>query len=276
MTKIFIGIKRHPKRFLLAIVFGYTILWSLLEPIFAILDFKTKGYNCFFLIGYILTSFIIALVVVYPKKKVKFGLTNTNTKVEIIFGDLFKTDGHKVISASEFFDSKIGKPVSPKSLQGIFISSILGGHTNIFDSAVNTQLAGQEIGCVQRTDGKTLQYDLGTTITITHDQSLYFVFAFSKTDKDCNSYCTPSLMLKSLDGLWNKVRIEGNGIDVNLPLIGNGLSRVGLPPSQLLQLTLISLLKAVKGRDLSSTIRIVLTEDVFDKIDLEIIKNNWE
>jgi hypothetical protein len=41
-------------------------------------------------------------------------------------------------------------------------------------------------------------------------------------------------------------------------------------------LILISLLKSVKEKDLSSTIRIVLTEDVFDKIDLEIIKNNWE
>ncbi len=276
MTKIFIGIKRHPKKYLLAIAFGYATLWTVLEPIFAILDFKAEGYNCCFLIGYILASFIIALIVVYPKKNVKFGLTNTNTRVEIIFGDLFKTNGHKVISATEFFDSKIGKPVSPKSLQGIFISSILGGHTNIFDYAVNTQLAGQEIGTVHRTDGKALKYDLGTTITIKHDQSLYFVFALSNTDYDCNAYCTPSLMLKSLDGLWNKVRIEGNGIDINLPLIGNGLSRIGLPPSQLLQLTLISLLKAVKERDLSSTIRIVLTEDVFDNIDLGIIKNNWE
>nr|WP_298659712.1 macro domain-containing protein [uncultured Flavobacterium sp.] len=276
MTKIFTGIKRHPKRFLLAIAFGNVTLWTVLEPIFAILDFKAEGYNCCFLIGYILASFIIALVVVYPKKKVEFGLTNTNTKVEIIFGDLFKTNGHKVISASEYFDSKIGKPVSQKSLQGFFISSILGGHTDIFDNAVNTQLARQEIGTFKRTDGKTLKYDLGTTITISHDQSLYFVFALSNTDIDCNAFCTPSLMLKSLDGLWNKVRIEGNGIDVNLPLIGNGLSRIGLPPSQLLQLTLISLLKAVKERDLSSKIRIVLTEDVFDKIDLEIIKNNWE
>jgi hypothetical protein len=83
-------------------------------------------------------------------------------------------------------------------------------------------------------------------------------------------------MLNALEGLWNKVRIEGNGYDINLPLIGNGLSRVGLPQSQLLQLILISLLKSAKEKDLSSTIKIILTEDVFDKIDLEIIKNNWE
>jgi len=276
MTKIFTGIKQHPKRFLLAILFGYTTLWTVLEPLLALLDIKTEGYNYCYLIVYIIVSFAIAIIVIYPKKKVKFGLTNTNTKVEIMFGDLFKTNGHKVISASEFFDSKIGKPVSPKSLHGVFIEKILGGHTSIFDSAVDTQLADQQFDIVHRADGKTKKYDIGATITIEHNQSLYFIFALSYTDKDCNASSTPSLMLKALDGLWDKVRIEGNGIDVNLPLIGNGLSRIGLPPSQLLQLTLISLLKAVKERDLSSTVRIVLTEDVFDKIDLEIIKTNWK
>jgi hypothetical protein len=274
--KILIGISRHPKRFLLAFAFGYAALWTVLEPIFALLDFKATGYNCCYLIGYIIASFIIAIIVVYPKKKVKFSLTNTNTKVEIVFGDLFEANGHKVISASEFFDSKIGKPVSPKSLQGIFIEKILGGHTDVFDNAVNAQLAGQEIDTVQRVDGKTLKYELGTTITIPHNQSIYFLFALSNADYDCNASSTPSLMLKALEGLWTKVRIEGNGTDINLPLIGNGLSRIGLPPSQLLQLTLISLLKAAKERDLSSTIRIILTDDVFEEIDLEIIKNNWK
>jgi hypothetical protein len=274
--KIITGIKRNPKRFLLALVFGYTALWTFLEPLFAILDIKPTGYNCWYLISYILTSFIIAFIVVYPKRKVKFNLTNTNTKVEIEFGDLFKTEGHKVISTSEFFDSKIGKPVSPKSLHGIFIEKILGGHINIFDDAVNLQLAGQEIGTEQRVDGKTLKYELGTTITIKHNESLYFLFALTNTDEDCNASTSPSLMLKALEGLWTKVRIEGNGIDINLPLIGNGLSRIGLPPSQLLQLILISLLKSAKEKDLSSTIRIVLTEDIFNKIDLELIKNNWE
>lgn len=276
IKKVLIGISRHPKRFLLAIAFGYASLWTVLEPIFSIANLKTTGYNCPYLICYILISILIGLIVIYPKRKVQFDLKNTNTKVEIEFGDLFATTGHKVISASEFFDSKIGKPVSPKSLQGIFIERVLGGHANILDDAVNSQLAGKHIETIQRADGKTFKYDIGSTITIEHNQSIYFLFALTNTDYDCNANSTPSLMLKALDGLWNKVRTEGNGIDINLPLIGNGLSRIGLPPSQLLQLTLISLLKAVKERDLSSTIRIVLTKDMFDKIDLEIIKNNWQ
>jgi hypothetical protein len=276
MKNILLGVKRHTIRFLLAIFFGFTALWTVLEPIFAFLDIDTKNNGCCYLTAYIIVSFIIAVVVVYPKRKVRFCLTNTNTKIEIVFGDLFNSIGHKVISVSEFFDSKIGKPVSPKSLQGAFISKVLGGHSAIFDDAVHSQLLGKEIAVVQRVDGKTIKYDIGSTIIIDHDRSRYFIFALSITDNECNAYSTPALMLKALEGLWDKVRIEGNGNDVNLPLIGNGLSRIGLPASQLLQLILISLLKSVKEKDLSSTIRIVLTEDVFDKIDLEIIKNNWE
>lgn len=276
INKAFIGIRRHPKRFLLAIGFGYATLWTILEPLFSIANLKTSGYSCPYLIGYIVVSIIIAVIVVYPKKKIQFDLKNTNTKVEIEFGDLFKTKGHKVIPVSEFFDSKIGKPVSPNSLHGAFLEKILGGHLSIFDNAVNNQLANKHIDIVQRIDGKNLKYEIGTTITIEHNQSLYFVFALTNTDYNCKAYSTPSLMLKALEGLWDKVRIEGNGVDINLPLIGNGLSRIGLPPSQLLQLILISLLKATKESDLSSTIRIVLTKDVFEKIDLEIIMNNWQ
>jgi hypothetical protein len=274
--KIITGISRRPQRFLLAIVYGYAALWTFLEPLFSILEIKPTGYNYWFLCAYIFVSFCIAIIMVYPKSKIKFDLKNTNTKIEIEFGDLFKSKGHKVIAANEYFDSKIGKPVSPGSLLGVFIKEILGGHNNIIDEAVSSQLAAQGIETIKRNDGNTLKYELGTTVTLKHNELLYFLFALSNSDNECNASCSPSLMLKALEGLWNKVRIEGNGLDVNIPLIGNGLSRIGLPASQLLQLTLISLLKSAKEKDLSSTIRIVLTEEIFKKIDLEIIKNNWE
>lgn len=276
MNKIFIGISRHPKRFFLALVFGYTAIWTFLEPLMTMLEWKTTGYNGYCLSCYILTSIIIAVITVYPKKAVKFDLTNTNTKVVIEFGDLFKADGYKVIPVNEYFDSAIGKPVSPKSLHGFFIEKILGGYNSILDTAVNQQLTGRAITTSQRPEGKNDKYELGTTITLTHNQSVYFLFALCNSDNDCKATCTPSLMLKALEGLWEKVRIEGNGFDINLPLIGNGLSGVGLPPSQLLQLTLMSLLKYTKEKELSTTIRIVLLEDMFKKIDLELIKNNWQ
>jgi len=276
MRKIIIGIKRHPKRFLLAIVFGFTVLWTVLEPIFSILEIKTTGYNYWYLALYFLVSFIISLFIIYPKREVEFGFKNTNTKIKIKFGDIFKENGHKVIPVNDFFDSKIGKPVSSKTLHGIFIEKVLGGHSEIFDKAIEKQLADQKYNVIKRTDGKEKRYNLGNTVVIDYEKSKYFCFALSKSDNDCNANSTPTLMLEALDGLWKSIRIEGNGQDVNLPLIGDGLSRIGLPQSQLLQLILISLLNSVKEKDLSSTIKIILTEKVFEKIDLEIIKNNWE
>jgi hypothetical protein len=270
-----IGILRHPKRFILAIIFGFTILWTVVEPIICVIDIQKSEYTCYYIICYIAISLTIALFRIYPKRKVCFALKNTNTKVEIEFGDLFQKSGHKVIPTSEFFDSEIGLPVSKRSLLGIFITSILGGHSTIIDDAVSSQLSSQEIGILRRDAGKDKRYNIGTTVSIKHNDSLYFLFALSNTDEHCTANSTPSSMLTALGGLWNKVRAEGNGVEVNIPLIGHGLSRIGLPPNQLLQLILISLLKSVKENDLSSIIRIILTPDIFDEIDLEIIKNNW-
>lgn len=110
---------------------------------------------------------------------------------------------------------------------------------------------------------------------ITHDDTKFFLFAMCQSDNDCKVSSTPALMLQTLELLWEKVRIENNGYDIVIPLLGNGLSGVGIPPIQLLQLILISILQFTKAKDLSSTVKIILREDVFNDIDLEIIKNNW-
>lgn len=276
ILKLILGIKRHPKKFFIAIATGYSVLWTILEPAFSLLEIKDIGYNWYYLSAYLLLSIIISLLIIYPKKKVTFSFKNTNTKIEIVFGDLFTSVGHKVISVDEYFDSKIGKPVAQKALQGIFITKVLGGHISIFDGAVDTQLRGKEIGVVNRSEGKNLKYEIGTTVVINHNHSLYFLFAMANSDYDCNASSSPSIMLKALDGLWSKVRIEGNGENVCIPLVGDGLSRVGLPQTLLLELILISILKSAKEKDLSSTIRIVLLENTFDNIDLELIANNWK
>jgi hypothetical protein len=275
MKKILLGIKRHWKRFIISLFFGYVTLWALLEPLFAIIDLKFDEYNWIYFIGYLLISLIIATINVWPKNKIKLELKNTNTKIEIVFGDLFKQEGSKVISVNNYFDTEIGKPVSSKSLHGYFIEKIIGGHTEPIENAITEQLQNIKPKKLVKSEGKTKKYPLGTTIYIDHSSNRYFLFAFSKSDRECKAYSSPANMLNSLDSLWDYVRNNGNGHSINLSLIGNGLSGVGLPPTQLIQLILISILKFTKSKELSTTIRIVLTKEIFSKVDLELIKNNW-
>ncbi len=205
---LYIGISRHFKRFFLAIFFAYTTIWAFLEPLMSILDLKTNSFSWYWFSAYLLVSIIIATFLVKPKQSVKFNLINTNTKVIIEFGDLFKSEGHKVIPVNEYFDSLIGKPVSPKSVHGIFIEKILGGYKQILDDAVNNQLAGKEIDIVNRPEGKKNKYPIGTTITLKHNESIYFLFSLCNSDNDCKVTCTPSLMLKALEGLWKKLELK--------------------------------------------------------------------
>lgn len=276
MNRLILGIKRHPKRFFIALFFGYVTLWTFLEPLFTILALKIESYNWAYLGGYSIISLLISGISVFPKRKIAFDLKNTNTKVEILFGDLFEQEGNKVISANDYFDTEIGTPVSNRSLHGHFISKVIGNHTDIIDNAITTQLSDISPVHAPKSEGKQEKSPLGTTIHIDFDSTRYFLFALAESDVNCKAFSTPAKMLNSLDGLWFKVRNNGNGNHINLPLVGNGLSGVGIYPTHLIQIILISLLKFVKTHEISTTVRIILREDVFEKIDLELIKNNWQ
>lgn len=276
MRELILGIQRKTKRFVLAIFFGYVTLWTFLEPLFAVLNFKIESYNWIYLVGYLIISLTIAVIVVYPKKKIELELKNTNTKVIIEFGDLFKFLGNKVISVNNYFDTEIGLPVSEHSIHGYFIQNIIGNHTNIIEKAVKEQLQSIPATNIPKSAGNKTQFPIGTTIHIDFNKTKYFLFALGESDKKCKATSNPANMLVSLNGLWHGIRDNGNGAIVNIPLIGSGLSGVGIHPSQLIQLILISLLKFVKTYELSTTVRIVLRNDLYDKIDLELIKNNWQ
>ena len=86
---------------------------------------------------------IALLMIIYrlpPPLRVSFLIPTTNTTIEIIFGDLFKQNGHWAIAVNEFFDGQLGQFVSPNSVQGLFIQNSLGSDLARFEREVDTQL----------------------------------------------------------------------------------------------------------------------------------------
>ena len=202
-------------------------------------------------------------------------MKNTGTKITIVFDDLFKLPGCKAIPVNEFFDSKIGKLVSLKSLHGIFLQTILGGHSLIFDSFVDAQCKDIPHEMIERPEGKKKQYPIGTTVVITHNSIKYLLFVAAKTDLSDKAFSNPAIMLEALAGFWTKSRCEHNGEKIVIPLVGGGLSGVGLPARSLIELILISILKATKEQELSTSITICLLPDLIKQVDLSEIQKNW-
>jgi hypothetical protein len=270
------GIYRHPWKTGQYIFTSFSVLFTIVKAInFFIPAIKIEG-------GFALTVAVVISVgfglrKVWKPSRIEICIANCNTTIEVIFGDLFKQEGIRAIAVSEFFDSKLGKPVSDKSVHGLFLQKCFGGRPESFDKQVDEQLKDIEYSEVAKVEGKSKCYPIGTTALITVNQDLYVAFAFAKADPNtCKAYSDVTMMWVALHELWQRVRVESGGHAVNLPLVGSGLSGLGLPTRDLLNLIILSAITETKSKEITQRIRIVLHRDRFDDLDLRDVKQHWK
>lgn len=221
-------------------------------------------------------SLLWGLYRVLPPSGVRIRMKSIDTTVHVEFGDLFKAPGSKAIAVTEFFDSQLGDPVARRSLHGQLIEQMFQDHPERFDNLVNEELRDEPFEEVQRPDGKKKRYEIGTTAVIDVGVEKFFLPALCKTDVSTyKAYCDVPMLLTALDGLWSAVRIRAGGQRVSVPLIGGGLSNIGLPPYQLLQLIILSIVMANKKGHIRSEIHIILASELMEEIDLNTIEGQW-
>lgn len=276
MKDLWNGMVRHPWKVISHSFVAFSVMWTLTDGLTHFVPgIQIKGL---FALGVIiLISISYALKQVWKPSKIEIKVSNSNTTIEVVFGDLFQQDGIRAIAVNEFFDSKLGRPVSDKSLHGIFLKKCFGGHPEPFDKQVNAQLKGIESNEVEKVEGKTRSYPIGSSVLITVDQDRYLAFAFAKTDPEtCKAYSDVTMMWVALHQLWQRGRIESSGSALNLPLVGSGLSGLGLPTRDLLNLIILSAITETKAKQVTHKIRIVLHRDRFEELDLRDVKQHWE
>jgi hypothetical protein len=273
MKKLLISISRNPKLFGMSLFFGLTTIWALLEPFVSIYFENINKY--WFLLIFLFPSIIIAFIRIFPKNSIIIKLRNTNAIINVKFGDIFNENGNIAIAVNEYFDSEIGDLVSPESVHGYFIKGILGNKQELFDSAVDKSLKGISSIHHMRNFGKQEIYPIGTTAVLEFGEKRYLLFALAKTNEQYEAYTTPSLLLEALNGMLIKARSECNGYPLNIPLVGTGLSRSGIPPKYIIELLLISILRVSKEAEITKEINIVIAKKLFDEIDLNEIVKRW-
>jgi hypothetical protein len=270
------GATRHPWKTAQYIFTCFSVLFTLVKAITHFIpSIKIEGPAP--LTAAIVVSVIYGLGKVWKPSRIEICVANCNSIIEVVFGDLFKQDGIRVIAVNEFFDSELGKPVSEKSVHGMFLKKCFGGHQESFDKQVEEQLKDIEPELATKSVGKNRLYPIGSTALLTVNEDRYVVFAFAKTDPTtCKAYSDVTMMWLSLNGLWQRVRIESGGYPVNLPLVGSGLSGLGLPTRDLLNLIILSAITETKAKEITQKIRIILHRDRFDHLDLRDVKRYWE
>lgn len=270
------GIYHHPLKTVQYIFTSFSVIFTLIKMITHFVPgIKIEGFIP--LTVAMLISVGFGLKKIWKPSKIEIKVANSNTVIEVIFGDLFEQNGLRAIAVNNFFDSKIGKPVSDKSLHGMFLQKCFGGHPEPFDKQVDEQLKQVQSSEAKKIDGKTKSFPIGTTALVNVNQDRYLVFALSKTNPEtCKASSNVSMMWDALHELWQRTRIESGGHDLNLPLIGSGLSGLGLPTLDLLNLIILSAITETKSKEVTQRIRIVMHRDRFDDLDLRDLKKHWE
>lgn len=265
-------LKHAAKRFFVFSFAAYGAFWTIIESVSAFKDqLKPTGVLAYSVL--VLFSLAVGAWQAWPARRIAIRVPNSDSSLAVEFGDIFSREGCIAIQVNEFFDSLLGDHVSSHSLHGLFIRDVLGGQSASFDTLVAAALAGVPHEVVQRPNGNSRRYKIGTTASVDVNSKRYFLFAFAKTDiATLKAYATVHEFWDALSGLWEAARLRSNGNPIYVPLIGTGLSGVGLPERQLLELLILSFVYHTKKSKITKQVTIVLHPSLRRTIDLKSIK----
>ena len=214
----------------------------------------------------------------WPRHRIEFAIPASDSLFEVRFGDIFERDGLVVIPVNEYFDGDLGDHVSETSLHGQFIARVLAGQSNTFYDLTGealTDVVPEESG-VERLTGKPDRYAIGTVARIDLHDRRYLLTALSHTDvSSLKAYASVPDLWTCLAGVWKGIREYSGGKPVNLPLIGSGLSGVGLPPRHMVEILVTSFLYHTKEKKVARLVTLVLPRHLAGHVDLKEIKRGW-
>jgi len=269
-------IKKNYIKALIYLYASFSVMWTLIEGfVYLFPSLNLSGSKTLLVI--VIIGAIYTIITLWYPSEIKFKIHHTHTFIEIKFGDIFEEDGYRVIGVSEFFESEIGIPVAEKSLHGKFLLKHFKDNMAIFDMIIEKELMKIPSATINnKSKGKKKKYPIGTTAKVNINNDKYLCLSLTKTDiNTCKVSLDVSILWESLQGLWNKARILINNEILILPLVGSGVSGIGIPPRDLLNIIILSIITETKIKHITGCIKIVLTKDLRDEIDLKEIKNFW-
>ena len=208
------------REFYYKIITAISVVFSLIS-IFVEIPKECKIYTGFVFLSVLVLVYIF--IWIHANKRIKVKLNIDGSDVHVLSGDLFKQEGLKVIPFNEYFDTKVDDVIiGEKSLNGQYIKNYCED-IDFLDNAIKEDHHLKKYinkSNVKR-NGKTIKYELGTSILINE----YVLVAFSKFDKDNKAYLTIHDYVQFLVFFWNEINRIYAQRPVSVPIFGSGITR---------------------------------------------------
>ncbi len=88
------------------------------------------------------------------------------------------------------------------------------------------------------------------------------------TSRDYNLNFNGDRIWQSLRILWEKIRVQGNGLEVTIPIIGSDLSRTDLSQTLLAKLIIISFIAVSKKEFITKKLTVIIYKKDIEYVNL--------
>lgn len=189
--------------------------------------------------------------------KEKIELNINSTPVEISCGDIFKTEGYKVIGCDTHFHTTVDDVIiSKKSLHGKLV--LEHGRVDEIKEAVRREakrlnLKSDENDLYTFPLGSIVRYDSSV------DNQTYLMLAMTELNGNYESHTTMAKYEQMLMTMWKEINRVYASNDVALPILGDGITRFDNRPKDrnALLRCMVCTLNA-SGRSYNSKIKIAI------------------
>lgn len=279
------NLKAFVKHYPFSLITTVGFLWLLIEPILGLtgIIFHLTAEQFFIRSAFCALVWNIVDGVFFAgflRNSIEINSNALDTKIIIKYGNLFKQDGCIAIAVNDFFDSLVDdRHISRNSLHGKLLENFWRDNVADWDMKVNASLMNEPISeTVERSNGKRKRYPIGTTAVVRrYEQSSKFLcVALTKTDiETCEVKATAADLLQAIHGLLRKARSVCSAEALNIPLMGAGLSRIGIKNDILVDLILTAIFEETKINKITGEIRIILSKQNIPAFDFLALKKDW-
>jgi hypothetical protein len=204
----------------------------------------------------------------YPRP-IEQHYNSANTKIRVVFGDIFEQDIDLVIGFCDTFDTSIPDIIQPTTVQGQFMQRVYGNDLTKLDADIHASLATITPAGTINKPGKTERYPIGTVALLRENLKRYYCLAYTSMNEGNKAQGTADGIWRSLDSLWRCIASHGNGRPVAIPVIGGGLARVSqiLPAQDSIRFIALSFMLASRDEHVCERLDIVVRPQDANNLD---------
>lgn len=259
---------------------GLGTLWMFIEPYEGLenTDFQ-MGYVCFLVVSALIGGGIYLIDGLFLSgfmRNIAKIENDYGTEISLKFGDIFENDGWIAISVGDFFNSAVDEDlVSSKSLHGKTLNKYWSGNSADWQKQIEASLKGVLSTTEPRRKGNRRRYPVGTTAIATIQDKKFLFAALGRADENNVTSNNVEGLICAVRGMLEKARAVCSMEPLNIPLMGAGLSRIGMHEAVLVDLIITAIMEESRKSQITNEIRIVLPLDLRDSLNIKQYERKW-